>query len=75
MAREGRGRHSLRVPDPATAGFDGKRINYGCTDKTSILGDLVPGTPWTARFVTGSVGPNGFTPATDEVKPLATVYQ
>lgn len=59
----------------ATAGFDGKRINYGCTDKTSILGDLTPGTPWTARFVTGSVGPNGFTPATDEVKPLATVYQ
>ena len=59
----------------ATAGFDGKRINYGCTDGTSILGDLTPGTTWTARFVTGSVGPNGFTPKTDEVKPLATVYQ
>lgn len=59
----------------ATAGFDGKRINYGCTDGASILGDLVPGTTWTARFVTGSVGPNGFAPKTDEVKPLATVYQ
>lgn len=59
----------------ATAGFDGKRINYGCTDGTSILGDLNPGTTWTARFVTGSVGPSGFTPKTDEMKPLATVYQ
>lgn len=59
----------------ATAGFDGQRINYGCTDRTSILGDLTPGTTWTARVVTGSVGPSGFTPATDEVKPIATVYQ
>lgn len=54
---------------------DGKRINYGFTDGASILGDLTPGTAWTARFVTGSVGPNGFTPKTDEVKPLAVVYQ
>lgn len=59
----------------ATAGFDGKRINYGCTDGTSILGDLNPGATWTARFVTGSVGPSGFTPKTDEVKSLAVVYQ
>jgi hypothetical protein len=59
----------------ATAGFDGKRINYGCSDGTSILGDLIPGTTWTARFVTGAVGPNGFVPATDVVKPLAAVIQ
>ncbi len=59
----------------ATAGFEGKRINYGCTDGASILGDLNPGTAWTARFVTGSVGPSGFTPKTDEMKPLGTIYQ
>lgn len=59
----------------ATAGFDGKRINYGCTDGTSILGDLVPGAMWTGRFVTGAVGPNGFAPTTDVVKTIATVYQ
>ncbi len=59
----------------ATAGFDGKRTNYGCTDGTSILGDLTPGAAWTARFVTGAVGPNGFAPTTDVVKPLATITQ
>lgn len=59
----------------ATGGFDGQRLNYGCTDRTYILGDLVPGTTWTARFVTGKVGPNGFEAATDERKALATIYQ
>ncbi len=59
----------------ATAGFEGQRINYGCTDRSSILGDLTPGTTWMARVVTGSVGPSGFTPGTDQLKPIATVYR
>ncbi len=73
----------VRLPDgtvcgfltEATAGVDGKRINYGCTDGTSILGDLAPGAVWTAEFVTGSVGPNGFEAKTRVVKPLSTVHQ
>lgn len=59
----------------ATGGFEGQRLNYGCTDRTFILGDLVPNTTWTARFVTGSVGPNGFQVATSEIRALATIYQ
>lgn len=59
----------------ATGGFEGQRLNYGCTDSSFILGDLMPGTTWSARFVTGAVGPSGFQAATSEIKALATVYQ
>lgn len=35
----------------ATAGVDGERLDYGCTDRSWLVGDLVPGDRWTARQV------------------------
>ena len=35
----------------ATAAFEGKRVNYGCSDGWSILGELQEGQIWTARKV------------------------
>jgi hypothetical protein len=35
----------------ATAGVEGERLNYGCTDQSWLAGDLVPGDVWTARRV------------------------
>ena len=35
----------------ATASFEGKRINYSCSDGWSILGELQEGQVWTARKV------------------------
>jgi hypothetical protein len=35
----------------ATAAFEGKRVNYSCSDGWSILGELQEGQVWTARKV------------------------
>lgn len=35
----------------ASGTFDGKRANYNCSSGRWILGDLVPGSPWTADVV------------------------
>ncbi|HEY5157776.1 MAG TPA: hypothetical protein VII93_07435, partial [Anaerolineales bacterium] len=35
----------------ATAAFEGKRVNYSCSDGWYILGELQEGQVWTARKV------------------------
>lgn len=60
----------------ATTGANGERVNYLCSDKTMILGDLKPGTTWTAQKVIIEVGANG--PAITkgpETVSIRTVWQ
>ena len=60
----------------ATAGIDGERINYGCSDGEDILGDLMPGTPWQANKVqVAPAGEAGFTVTLSVTVPVVTVYQ
>ena len=43
----------------ATAGIEGKRINYSCTDGSYIVGDPETGAVWTAQkvLVSGKTSP------------------
>ena len=60
----------------ATAGIDGERINYGCSDGKDILGDLMPGTIWQANKVQiAPAGDAGFTVTLSVTVPVVTVYQ
>lgn len=59
----------------ATGGAEDKRLNYSCTNDEWILGDVQEGDPWTAEFVTGAVGANGFAIETRHVEPLETVWR
>ena len=59
----------------ATAGTATERINYGCNDGTSILGDPRPGSPWTATAVVGHVGPDGFVLESSAEVQIATVWR
>jgi hypothetical protein len=61
----------------ATGGVGDERLNYGCTDQTYILGDPVPGEPWTAERVTMGPGSEGGPPAptSQETVPLARVWR
>ncbi|MCK9486898.1 MAG: hypothetical protein M0R73_09435 [Dehalococcoidia bacterium] len=62
----------------ATAGLDGERVNYGCTNGEWILGFPEPGAdgaPWTARFLAGHVGPNGLVADDLHEENIATVWR
>lgn len=64
----------------ATAGFEGKRLNYGCTGRTGsesiwILGDLQPGKVWYANKVTVTSGPSGPSLQKSETVPVRRLWQ
>jgi hypothetical protein len=59
----------------ATGGIDDKRANYACADERWILGDLTPGTTWTADTATISVNTDGWHADTREVANIAIVWQ
>ena len=56
-------------------GFDGERVNYGCTDQTSILGEPEPGTTWTVEQIEVGRGEDGFFVKQSEIVPVARVWQ
>ena len=50
----------------ATAAVSGERLNYGCADKSSIIGEPRPGPVWTASRVVPTGGlPLSGTPVTE----------
>ncbi len=62
----------------ATGGLDGERLNYGCTNRELILGHPQTGEdggPWTAEFVSGSVGQDGFQADNRHIEGIATVWR
>jgi hypothetical protein len=59
----------------ATTGVNGERVNYLCSDKSGILGDLHPGRVWTANKVIVEVGPNGPSLKKSETVAIRTVWQ
>jgi hypothetical protein len=59
----------------ATLVFDEKRINYGCLDDSSILGDLQPGPIWTAERVIIGHSEDGFFVQEAETVAIRTVWQ
>lgn len=64
----------------ATGGFEGKRLNYGCSGRTDsdsvmILSDLQPGKIWYANKVIVSSGPSGISLKKSEMVPVRTVWQ
>lgn len=62
----------------ATGGLDGERLNYGCTNGEWILGfpaEGAEGEPWTAEFVSGAVGQEGFEADNRHEENLATVWR
>jgi hypothetical protein len=59
----------------ATTGVNGERVNYLCSDKWGLLGDLHPGRVWTADKVIIEVGPNGPTLKQSETVTIRTVWQ
>jgi len=59
----------------ATTGVNGERLNYLCSDKWGLLGDLHPGQVWTANKVIIEVGANGPTLKQSETVTIRTVWQ
>lgn len=62
----------------ATGGLDGDRLNYGCTNGEWILGFPEAGADggsWTAEFVFGAVGANGFEATDRHTENIATVWR
>jgi hypothetical protein len=59
----------------ATTGVNGERLNYLCSNKTGLLGDLHPGQVWTANEVVIEVGKNGPTLKQSETVQIRTVWQ
>ncbi|MFH1487038.1 MAG: hypothetical protein ABIH46_13280 [Chloroflexota bacterium] len=64
----------------ATAGVEGKRLNYGCSGKTDtdtvwILGDLQPGKIWYAEKVVLTKGSDGPIVKKSETVPVRIVWQ
>jgi hypothetical protein len=59
----------------ATGGNEEGRLNYACSNQEWVLGALIPGTTWLARFVTGAMGASGFEARTSEIRPIARVWR
>jgi hypothetical protein len=60
----------------ATGAVNGVRLNYGCTDKSSIIGSPKAGDPWTATQVTLTSGlPAPGTQVPTTTVKLAKVWQ
>jgi hypothetical protein len=60
----------------ATGAVNGERLNYGCADKSSLIGDPKPGPVWTAARVVLSGGlPLPGTPVPVTEVTLARVWQ
>jgi hypothetical protein len=59
----------------ATTGVNGERLNYLCSDKSGLLGNLHPGQVWTADKVIIEVGPNGPTLKQSQTVTIRTVWQ
>jgi len=60
----------------ATGAVNGLRVNYGCEDKSEIIGDPAAGTIWTASQVSvgGSLPPPGTPVPVSQVR-IAKVWQ
>ena len=59
----------------ATTGVGGERVNYGCTDGWSILGDPKPGDVWTANQVVITVASQGPTLVDSAAVNVKTVWK
>ncbi len=59
----------------ASIGFDEKRVNYGCTDGTDILGDPQPGTVWTVEQIVVGHDEDGFFIEESEIVPVIRAWQ
>lgn len=59
----------------ATTGVNGERVNYLCDNKLGLLGDLQPGTVWTANQVDIVVGNNGPELKSSETVELRTIWR
>jgi len=59
----------------AGIGFDEKRVNYGCTDDTSILGEPQPGTVWTVEQIEVGHNEDGFFIKKSEIVPVIRAWQ
>jgi hypothetical protein len=59
----------------ATAPVNGERLNYGCGNNVYLIGDLQPGTVWTARQVTVASIPEPSTPVPEQKVELARVWR
>ncbi len=59
----------------ASIGFDEKRVNYGCTDGTDILGDPQPGTVWTVEQIAVGHNEDGFFIEKSEIVPVIRAWQ
>lgn len=59
----------------ATAGTEGKRLNYSCTNGEWILGFPAEGEPWTAEFVVGHIGQDGLVLDERHTENIARVWR
>jgi hypothetical protein len=59
----------------AALAFGDKRVNYECDNGTSLLGDVMPGIPWTATQVTLTKGDRGTVISDTKTVNVAIVWQ